>query len=35
MCNDDWFVMWEEDADGDPILGTFELDCAGTVIPLP
>src|SRR5690606_34871707 len=35
ICNDDWFVTFDEDADGDPILGTFELHCAGTVIPLP
>jgi hypothetical protein len=35
LCGDDWLVTWEEDADGDPILGTFTVDCAGAVIPLP
>jgi hypothetical protein len=35
ICANDWFVTFDEDADGDPILGTFNLHCAGTVIPLP
>jgi hypothetical protein len=34
ICGE-WFIWWEEDADGDPILGTFTLDCGGSEIPLP
>jgi hypothetical protein len=34
ICGE-WFVTWEEDADGDPILGIFTLHCAGDEIPLP
>jgi hypothetical protein len=34
LCNDDWFITWDEDADGNPISGSFNLHCAGTVIPL-
>jgi hypothetical protein len=33
VCNDDWFIMYEE-KDGHPVLGTFELYCAGQVIPI-
>lgn len=34
VCGD-WFITWEEDADGNPILGTFTLYCGGSEIPLP
>ena len=33
-CGGDWFITWDETADGDPILGTFNLHCAGDTIPI-
>ena len=32
-CGGDWFITWDEDADGHPILGTFNLHCGdlGTI----
>jgi len=33
-CWDDWFITWDEDADGHPISGTFNLHCGGAVIPI-
>src|SRR5687767_6985166 len=29
FCGDDWFITWDETANGDPILGTFTLHCGG------
>jgi hypothetical protein len=34
ICGDDWFITWDEDADGNPILGTFHLHCGGTDIQI-
>jgi hypothetical protein len=34
LCNGDWFITWDETANGDPILGTFNLHCAGDTIPI-
>jgi len=28
LCGD-WFLLWEEDENGDPVLGTFILNCSG------
>ena len=33
-CGNDWFITWAEDADGHPILGTFDLICGETKIPI-
>ncbi|HZO29757.1 MAG TPA: hypothetical protein VFH48_27590 [Chloroflexota bacterium] len=32
ICGDDWFITWDEDANGNPISGTFHLHCGGTDI---
>jgi hypothetical protein len=34
-CNDDWFITWDEDANGNPVTGTFKLYCAGVEYTLP
>jgi hypothetical protein len=34
FCGDDWFITWDETANGDPILGTFTLHCGGTSAPI-
>ena len=34
LCGGDWFITWDENANGDPILGTFNLHCAGDTIPI-
>jgi hypothetical protein len=34
VCGE-WFIIWEQDADGNPIPGTYELYCDGSTIPLP
>ena len=34
ICGGDWFITWDEDADGNPVSGTFNLHCGGTVIPI-
>jgi hypothetical protein len=28
-CGGDWFITWDEDANGNPIMGTFHLHCGG------
>lgn len=33
MCGSDWFLMYEEDAEGNPITGTCIIACNGTDIP--
>src|SRR5688572_10329710 len=33
FCGRDWFISWNDDANGTPILGTFNLYCAGETIP--
>lgn len=34
MCNGDWFITWDEDANGNPISHTFKLHCNGEAIPI-
>ena len=34
ICANDWFITWDEDANGDPVLGSFNLHCADIVIPI-
>ncbi|MFN8525821.1 MAG: hypothetical protein U0821_22195 [Chloroflexota bacterium] len=31
-CDGDWFVTWDEDANGTPIIGTFNLYCNGDTL---
>ena len=33
-CDGDWFITWDENANGDPIMGTFTLHCDGEAIPI-
>jgi len=33
-CNDDWFITWDEDANGHPIMGSFNLHCDGWSVPI-
>jgi hypothetical protein len=33
MCGGDWFLMYDEDADGNPVTGTCIIACDGTDIP--
>jgi len=33
-CGSDWFITWDEDAAGHPILGTFNLHCIGGPVPI-
>ena len=35
LCGGDWFITWDETADGQPITGTFTLHCAGNAWSLP
>jgi len=34
ICGYDWFITWDEDANGNPVLGSFNLHCGGTVIQI-
>jgi hypothetical protein len=35
ICNGDWFITWDEDAKGNPVMGSFNLHCAGETYSLP
>ena len=32
FCGDDWFVTWDEDANGNAISHTFQLHCGGATV---
>lgn len=34
LCGDDWFITWDEDANGNPISHTFYLHCAGESVQI-
>src|SRR5262245_5083282 len=33
-CENDWFIAWDEDANGNPVVGSYNLHCAGTVVEI-
>lgn len=33
-CGGDWFITWEEDGKGTPIIGTFKSHCDGEAWPI-